>query len=379
MMQKIKEHWDVVLSAGLSILSVGMAIWTTLGLDKSVYMVAYIIALATESILAWLLLGYVRCKLLFLKEKEQLETEKADKDNQIQDLQEKLNTIDSSYQNVIKKRELECGDAFKIIFLKMKDISKLNNDFCTKIPNLTEKAFKVVEKIQQRGFGLYDEGVYEEINNSIQELSLGLFDLYKRYTSIMLRYLIELFEAYLKLNGIDKHISATVKLFDKPFLVSKDRTNDFHVYTAFRDNNTYRECPEREIGKIAYTIDGNIDFQTCLSSDRYYINNVKRNDGAYKNEHADFDQYYNCACVVSIRVKMPDNTYKVMGYLCCDCLNDNEKGVFNEELARVQYAIAQTYGTFLETLHSNWLDRVEGENGIKQSFLEVIYENSWRG
>ena len=151
------------------------------------------------------------------------------------------------------------------------------------------------------------------------------------------------------------------------------------MYTAFRDKCTYDQH-EREIGEEPYTILGNADFVQCLTKDHFIINNANKNSQSYANEHVDFDLYYNCAVVVALRVKQADGSMKYLGYLCCDTLNtDLSKEVFDKEVAQLLFSMAQLYATFLETLDSNWIDRMQDNFEFEQNFLELICKKTYHG
>lgn len=203
--------------------------------------------------------------------------------------------------------------------------------------------------------------------------------MYKRYSGNFLNYLVTIEEAWLAAKGLQKNVSATIKLFDKPYYSRDNGRNKIVVYTAFRDKKTY-DKHDREIGEVAYTIDGNVDFVHCLRKDHFIINNAKKNSGNYMNEHADFDAYYNCAVVVSIRTKQTDGTYKYFGYLCCDCLNPQENiEIFDTQSAQLLFALAQQYATYLDTLDSNWIDRRNGLDMLPQGFLQLVYSKTMLG
>lgn len=107
---------------------------------------------------------------------------------------------------------------------------------------------------------------------------------------------------------------------DKPYHPESDRSEDVRIYTAFRDNEVYG-IGDREIGEVLYTINGNTDFVTCLKRDYFIINRAESHADSYSNEHRGFNEFYNCAIVVPIRIKRGNGQYKYFGYYCCDCLN----------------------------------------------------------
>ena len=202
----------------------------------------------------------------------------------------------------------------------------------------------------------------------------------------MLAEVIKLETAYIKIRGYDLKISATIKLFDKAYTHNVDRRTEFRVYTAFRDKETYEDkndqgVPKREIGQRLYTIDGNVDFTDCLTKDSFLFNNASRDMDNYRNEHEDFDAFYNCTIVVPVRTKLPDGNKMFFGYLCCECLNDKYPGIeiFDKGAAQYLFAFAQNLATFIETLDTNWLDRFSDEavDDISKSAIEMIYKKTY--
>ena len=69
-----------------------------------------------------------------------------------------------------------------------------------------------------------------------------------------------------------------------------------------------------------------------------------------------------------------------LGYLCCDCMNKTPGvEVFDKEVAQILFSMAQLYGNFLETLNSNWIDRAADVKELPQSFLNLVYNNTFVG
>lgn len=364
----IKERWDDIINwtiGGAGIVATVVAANTT---EENGFSFLYIALLAMQSILVCFGIYTVKFKNSHESEKEKLTAELTENRQKLED--------------VVKVHELEMETNKKYvstIISNLKNMSKLNNDLCNRIPAISTQSYHVLETLKESG--VQDAVLLrKEIFESYKEFSNGLFDLFKRYSSHLLTNTVKMVEAYLRLQGYNHKVSATIKLFDDCYYENNGRREDVVVYTAFRDKDTYDGKKEREIGQIPYTIDGNVDFTMCLTKDHYVINNAKKDSASYFNEHVDFDSYYNCAVVVAIRVKLSDNTYKYMGYLCCDCLNkDFNSDVFDSGVAQLLYSMAQYYATFLETLDSNWKERVGNSNIMPRSFIKVVFNKTYKG
>lgn len=370
-MDTLKKFFTEILGWIIGIIGIISTIICAFATGDSEFIIIYVVVVALETILTIIAIWHIRIKHDYETTSKQLADEVADKERTI---------VDLVASNHAQKAELEdkYGKAMSTIISTMKNASKLNNDLCNRIPEISAKSYSLLEALQKGGIA-DQELMQEEIAKSYRDFANALFDLFKRYSSNLLSYAVTMVEAYLRANNCDLPVSATIKLFDKP-LMSKDDRSAITVYTAFRDKRTYDEH-EREIGQEPYTIEGNIDFGYCLVKDHFIINNAKKDSGSYLNEHVDFDKYYNCAVVVPIRIKQVNSTYKFLGFLCCDCLNKGDSGaeIFGKEVAQMLFAMAQIYGTFLETLDSNWLDRTNEMNGLPTSILALIYGQTFTG
>ena len=364
----IKNHWDTIMNWSIG---AGGIIATIVAANKTEgngFGYLYVSLLVMQTVLLCFGLYTVKIKNSYAAEYEKLNMELTQhkKINQEQ-TEERVLVVQSGKKNVAT------------IISNLKNMSKLNNDLCNRIPAISSQSYHVLETLKESG--VQDANLLrKEIIESYKDFSNGLFDLFKRYSSHLLTNTVKMVEAYLRLQGYNHKVSATIKLFDDCYYENSGRREDVVVYTAFRDKETYDGKKEREIGQIPYTIDGNVDFTMCLTKDHYVINNAKKDSESYFNEHLDFDAYYNCAVVVAIRVKLVDNTYKYMGYLCCDCLNkENSEDIFDSGVAQLLYSMAQYYATFLETLDSNWKDRAGNANAFPRSFINVIYDKTYKG
>lgn len=338
-----------------------------------VYIFIGLLVAEVIAVFAWLWALHERYRMTQKVDEIQSEIKKLkDENTKLQNDLKKSQTDEEAKLNEVRKK-------IEDICVNQKNVSKLYNEFCTRIPNIAERSYHILETLQKGGMKDTEE-LQKEVVYSFNEFAAGLYDVYKIYSSNLLNYLVRIEESYLASKGIQVDVAATIKLFDKPYVAKKDSRDKIVVYTAFRDKETF-EKHEREVGNKKYTIDGNGDFVHCLKKDHFVVNNAKKNSENYMNEHIDFDAYYNCAIVVSIRTKLADGTYKYFGYLCCDCKNAQEGlEVFDKPAAQLLFSLAQQYATFLSTLDSNWVDRTAGGiGGLPQGFLQLIYAKAFTG
>lgn len=373
MIKRIMDHFFEILSFIIGIIGIVATVVSAFaGTDTGMWYV-YFVVLATESLLAIIWGWNLKIKYSYQENEKELQNKIEEANDQIDYLNSEIEKEKTKY---LDKEKLN-NKFFATIISNIKNASKLNNELCNRIPEINEKAYHLLETLQNNDTIDVDT-IRSELQKSYEDFSIGLFDLFKRYTSNLLNCIVASVEAYLKMNELSNKVSVTIKLFDKP-LYSIDNKDDILVYTAFRDKCTYDQH-EREIGEEPYTILGNADFVQCLTKDHFIINNANKNSQSYANEHVDFDLYYNCAVVVALRVKQADGSMKYLGYLCCDTLNtDLSKEVFDKEVAQLLFSMAQLYATFLETLDSNWIDRMQDNFEFEQNFLELICKKKYHG
>ena len=370
-METLKKFFAEILGWIIGVIGIVSTIVCAFATGDSDFIIIYVVGVALETILTIVAIWHIRIKHDYEAKVKELENQESDKAKKTSDLVAKKDAQ-------IKELEDKYRKALSTIIGTTKNASKLNNDLCNRIPEINARSYSLLETLEKSGIS-DQELMQGEIAKSYEDFANALFDLFKRYSSNLLSYAIMMVEAYLKTIDCDLPVSTTIKLFDKP-LMSKDDRSSVVVYTAFRDKRSYDEY-EREIGQEAYSIEGNIDFGCCLVKEHFIINNAKKDSGSYLNEHVDFDKYYNCAVVVPIRIKQADSTYKFLGFLCCDCLNQGDKNdeIFGKEVAQMLFAMAQIYGTFLETLDSNWLDRTNDMDGLPKSILALIHGHTFTG
>lgn len=370
MFEKIREHFSEILGWVIGLLGVIATLLSANGSSTNGLSYVFLGVIATEIVLSGI--GAWNLKIKYSYEKKERELQ-----SQLENTKKEINLL----KEVRDDKDSEKNKYFSVIVTNIKNASKLNNELCNRIPNITEETYHLLEVLEENGI-TNEELRKNEIFKSYNSFSIGLFDLFKRYSSHISNYTVNILEAYLRLKENSHNVAVTIKLFDKPLCLKDNNLNDILVYTAFRDKRTYDEHV-REIGENLYTINGNADFQCCLQKDHFVINNAHRDSESYYNEHKDFDAYYNCAAVAALRVKQTDGSFKFLGYLCCDTLNkDLNKEIFDKEVGQLLFSMAQLYATFLETLNSNWIDKLQelqDKEGMEQTFFEVIYRKIYCG
>ena len=307
----------------------------------------------------------------------------AQKDKEINDINETLSQKSVEYEGKKKALENKREKMIRQLFTISNCVksNNIHNDMLVKIPSEADEQYELLEKLKalsndadsERMEKLQDEAVV-----SAQKYATQLFELFKRYCRESTDEAVKLQNAYMALKDIPLRVAVTIKLMNRPYHPAIDRSEDIKVYTAFRDNETY-VTGEREIGEQLYTIGGNTDFSACLNKDQFIINRAEDQGGSYSNEHRGYDQIYNAAVVVPIRIKRGDGQYKYFGYLCCDCLNlDRSKDAFDKSAAQYLFAFAQNLATFLETLDANWVDRYKDLEDVSDGILEMLFKKIYK-
>ena len=308
----------------------------------------------------------------------------AQKDKEIKALNEFLSEKNTEYERKWAILDNERDKMIKQLFtisncVKSNNIH--NNDMLVKIPSEADEQYELLEKLKVLSADANPERmnkIQDEAVASARKYATQLFELFKRYCRESTDEAVKLQNAYMALKDIPLRVAVTIKLMDRPYHPAKDRSEDIKVYTAFRDNETY-VAGDREIGEQLYTIGGNTDFSACLNKDQFIINRAEDQGGSYSNEHRGYDQIYNAAVVVPIRIKRGDGQYKYFGYLCCDCLNlDRSKDAFDKSAAQYLFAFAQNLATFLETLDANWVDRYKDLEDVSDGILEMLFKKIYK-
>lgn len=363
-MNFFKKHWSELVSAFVGLVGIATTIVTSFEFKDNSFV--FIVSMVFQLTLTMLIIWHMKIKYEYKSFAEDLEKSLKQKEQEFE--QAKTENEKSRIE-----REDKYTKSINTIITNFKEASKLYNESCNTIPEISTSSYDTLDALKKSG--ITDQVLLEEqICKSKEAFANALFELYNRYTKEIIEYSIKAIDTHLKSLGNDIKLSATIKLLNRPYYDASGDRRGVAVYTAFRDKKSYNN-DEREIGLSKYTIDGNADFIYCLKKEYFIINNAKKNSQNYMNEHADFDQYYNCAVVVPIRVRVSGSSYKFFGYLCCDCLNKdtNNKEIFSSESGKILFTMAQLYGTFLETLNSNWMDRTNGQDETKDSYLTQIY------
>lgn len=339
---------------------------------KESFSTALISSLAMQIVLCTLFSWHLIALRRKNKEIEDKSNENITQYNNLIDLKRTLQDEQEENSAVLNNVRNQIGE----MTLNLQYACKLYNELCAKIEEISKESDEIMKMIQKSGTAeVIDE---ENLDYVINKYSDELYGVYKRYTSNLLKNCYGIENAYLRTKDLDHRVSITLKLFNKPYSPSKDDRSDIIVYTAFRDSKAY-EAQEREIGKVKYSIDKNTAYTQCLTSNSFIINNVKKNNGNYKNEHIDFDQYYNCAVVVPIKTEISEGEYVYYGYLCCDCYNDDPTvdNLMDDNVARILTSTSQLYTSFIRILNLNWNNKVKGMKNRLQSFLTVIYDKTF--
>jgi hypothetical protein len=205
----------------------------------------------------------------------------------------------------------------------------------------------------------------------------------ERYTGstykLFTRFLRELFgrikqtiSAYLALCGYDLNVSLTLKMPDRSFLSNGD-TREVSVFTEFRDEESYKKG-ERKIGDKKYTINGNSDFVSCLTQERYIFNNITKDQANYDNENRDFYKYYNCVVTVPVYASNAEGIRTLYGFLCGDILNEKYPGkeIFDENVGNMLFSMGVLIRLFIERVSVLW-DEVFTQLPEQVSFFEYVY------
>ncbi len=378
---RFKISSDSIIGFVAAVIGAFSAVFSAIMNPTNGFCVAFISSLSLYLVLVFVLLYHLKEKNKYNSETEMLSLK-------IEDLERKIKENDKEIEKKIdelKNERESIARSLSRISLSIKNNSIHNNDLLVKVTVAGDDSYSNSDLITGSN-ELTDEEKKFRLISDATKYSDVLFNIFKRYCSDMLEEVIKLETAYLELKGLNMKVAASIKLFNKPYIHNVDKRTEIVVYTAFRDKTSYDDkddggMPKREVGKTAYSIDGNEDFTKCLSMDTYFINNVTRDDDKYLNEHTNFDDFYNCSIVVPVRTKIAEGNRKFYGFLCCDCQNDDKRltDIFDKSSAQYLFTYAQNLATFLETLDSNWVDRFN-DNIIKdmgKSAIDLIYKRTF--
>ncbi len=265
------------------------------------------------------------------------------------------------------------------------------NDYLIRIPNLSELQYELISRAQDQVQAHPEDielqySIKAEIIDAIINYQDELVDVFNQYCRHVTDEAVDLFESYFKMKGIEIKAAITIKLLNEPLCSFASRINQedkalfshqidaAKVYTAFRDNATYK-ANEREIGGKPYSISHNTAFLKCTTSDECILDKGNMSAEGYLNENTEYKKFYNCAIAVPIKIKLKTNSYKYFGFLSCDCLDESDQdSVMDKTGARYLFAMAQNLASFMETLDSNWHDRFDGLQyvPVPKNILQVL-------
>ena len=355
-----------IISWIIGAVGIGGTICTVFYSDSIVYGVVYGIISQCASIAAWATAIIKTSKKEKEFEDDLKEYNKREKEDQDKIIEQK---------NIVKKVKKDIEELFssmEYISNSIKCQSINSDEMLVLIAKEGDKQYKLLsESVLMKNVEDVDKNV---IINYAQNYADTLFNIFNRYCRSATDETIKVIGKYLESRGYHNRVSITIKLFNKPYNSRFDKNEDIEVYTAFRDNETYREG-KREVGERMYSIGANTDFAQCLNREYFQKNNIKRGDGGYVNQNESFYEYYNCTTVVPLRVKDSGGIYKYFGYYCCDCKNkdDSTEEILDETCERFLFAFGKYIATFLETLDNNWVDRFNKCDINTKTFLEVLF------
>lgn len=309
------------------------------------------------------------------------------KEEEIKQLRKEAENLQTDYKEKCEKLNNEREHMVKQLFAisnAVKSNNIHNNDILVRIPSEANEQYELLDRLRivmqdTSPDCLVVEKLVEEAHGSAQKYAVELYDIFNRYCREVTDEAIKLQSAYLELKHIPLQVSVTVKLMNQPYHPDSDNIKDVKIYTAFRDHEVYCDH-EREIGDQIYSVTGNTAFNQCISKDYFIRNNFEAKDDSYANEHRHYDEFYNCAICVPIKLKGADGKTKFFGFFSCDCLNDNRtiSEVFDRSAAQYMFAFAQNIATFLETLDANWIDRYQGLDGVSVGILEMLFKKIYK-
>jgi hypothetical protein len=113
-----------------------------------------------------------------------------------------------------------------------------------------------------------------------------------------------------------------------------------YIATAFRDPFTWEKKPERkEINGEVYRLEENTTFNNIINLHKpFFLSNnlhLMVSKGEYKNQHANWQKYYNSVLAVPICYKPDENNNNNLyyGVLSIDSLNPKGFDLFNDNIA----------------------------------------------
>ncbi len=376
-MKILKNHFFECVTVFTALLSCGISYFALPQMENGVSVSVISVILLVTNVIILIIAGFYLHLHYVYTEKDKTNQDKINNlEGEVEALKQSQIQQDVDYRNSVASINDNMMKYVAKIASNFKRASKLYNEFCIRIIESNEDSYAMIDSLRDVS---RSDVLHSALTINHDRFVKGLFEAYKRYTSDLLSDTINIIGSYLHIAQRHRNVSVTVKLFENPFISDGNSSNYPRIYTAFRDRTTFDDKPEREIGSRFYTVNGNVDFVKCITKDAYHINNAKKSNSEYFNEHTDFDAYYNCTVVAPIKTKQSGNRYKFFGYLCCDCLNDDgETEIFDDRSEQLLFSLAQLYAIFLDTLESNWKERFGNEKN-QEPFLRKICEKTYKG
>lgn len=357
-----------ILGGSISLLSISWSGYNAIKNKEIGWSLLFCLISQSLVIIAWIYIIWYRYKGVSQIE----EHDKAKKDAEGKIEQEKQRAVQKIAETE-KERDLIKRSLGAISFaVKLNSIHL--NSILRKIPEKGDAQYEIVGTVQK----LIDmdkpehvEIAQKQFEESNRRYADDLFELARDFFSMSTGNIKSVEETLIKIKGYRCNVSVTIKLFTRPYQ-SDDHIDDFHVYTAFRDEETTKQ-EKREIGERLFSVGNNSDFVQCLRKESYIKNHMKPNEPNYMNENPLFLEFYNCTVVVPIKIKYSEAEQKFYGFLCCECKDDSDEEIYDQVSAQYLYSFSQNIATLLETLDTNWIDRV---GMIRSSVEEELIEES---
>lgn len=379
---KIKFNLKSYLGELLTFVSIVSGILITIYNSSEIAQIAYIFALAAQvsGCVAGIFITITKYQYQRLANENKLLLDEKDKtissllDEKVRNIKEKINTKNQIHEQMI------------VIGSSVKNNAIHSNAILVEIPERGNKQYQNIQNLLHTDYNEYI--LAQKCLESIREFGNEIYKMFNTYCRNTTDSAVKLLQSYFIINGLFPRFSIAIELLDTPYNPSNGGFEDLKVYTAFRDNETYKMSKDflsrdlyREIGKNKYTVSLNSDFSHCLTNDNYIINNVTSDDKSVKYESTrGFLKFYNSSMVVPIKIKSTNGGSIIFGYMCCDCMNnDSSIKIFDLPSAFFLYAYAQNLGTFLETLDSNWIDRTRDLPVNSKNILELLDKKIYKG
>lgn len=220
------------------------------------------------------------------------------------------------------------------------------------------------------------------IREGMDKFTNDIRDTHNRFFAYTFARIKSEIEHYLSERNIYLDVSVTLKLFSNPCdsiktAMKNNNSEDYFVYTSFRDNATYHNTKRREIGQNKYHIENQIDFREAMKSPNfhYIYNNLEPEENSISSAYC--LSYYNCGATVSLRMpndtfpNIEKNEYIFYGFLCCDVLNLESNTIPMDlhisNILEIYGHIISEFIRSLETICSEYTI-------LSKSIFEILYD-----